>query len=175
MGGNYPVRVQSMTNTDTMDTMGTVAQAIRMIEAGCEYVRITTPRQKDAENLAEIKKELLRRGFRVPLIADVHFNPKIAEIASRIVEKVRINPGNYIHPTPLPPPLQGRGLGERSIQSELDNIAEKLYPLLKICKENGTAIRIGTNHGSLSERILQRFGDTPFGMVESALEYGRIC
>ena len=154
LGGNYPVRVQSMTNTDTMDTKSTVAQAMRMIEAGCEYVRIAVPG----------KKELYKRGYKTPLIADVHFNPKIAEIAATIVEKVRINPGNYVDKK------SAAGYNE-----EIERIAEKLYPLFKICNENGTAIRIGTNHGSLSERILDRYGDTSLGMVESTLEYCRIC
>jgi (E)-4-hydroxy-3-methylbut-2-enyl-diphosphate synthase len=171
MGGNFPVRVQSMTNTDTMDTEATVAQAIRMIEAGCEYVRIAVPGMKEVGNLKVIKKELLKRGYKTPLIADVHFNPKIAEIAATIVEKVRINPGNYVD----------KKFGVWSLESgvrydeEFEKISERLYPLLKICKEHGTAIRIGTNHGSLSHRILDRFGDTPLGMVESALEFARIC
>jgi (E)-4-hydroxy-3-methylbut-2-enyl-diphosphate synthase len=171
MGGNHPVRVQSMTNTDTMDTETTVAQSIRMIEAGCEYVRIAVPGRKEVENLKVIKKELLKRGYRTPLIADVHFNPKIAEIAATIVEKVRINPGNYVD--------KKFGVGSLELgvkyDEELEKISERLFPLLKICKEHGTAIRIGTNHGSLSERILNRYGDTPLGMVESILEYGKIC
>ena len=172
MGGNYPVRVQSMTNTDTMDTKATVAQSIRMIEAGCEYVRIAVPGRKEVENLKVIKKELLKRGYKIPIIADVHFHPKIAEIAATIVEKVRINPGNYLdkrsHITrhPLHPLTDGIAI---------EQISAKLAPLLKICKEHGTAIRIGTNHGSLSGRILDRFGDTPLGMVESAMEFARIC
>ena len=171
MGGNHPVRVQSMTSTDTMDTNATVAQSIRMIEAGCEYVRIAVPGRKEVENLKVIKKELLKRGYRTPLIADVHFNPRIAEIAATIVEKVRINPGNYIDKK------FGVGSLEFGVRydKELEKISERLFPLLKICKEHGTAIRIGTNHGSLSERILNRFGDTPLGMVESALEFARIC
>jgi len=172
MGGSHPIRVQSMTNTDTMDTKATVAQAIRMIEAGCEYVRIAVPGRKEVENLKVIRKELSKRGYKIPLIADVHFNPRIAEIAATIVEKVRINPGNYLDkrsraPRPaLTPPSDGIAI---------EQISNKLAPLLRICKENGTAIRIGTNHGSLSGRILDRFGDTPLGMVESALEFARIC
>jgi len=173
MGGNYPVRVQSMTNTDTMDTKSTVAQAIRMIEAGCEYVRIAVPGKKEVENLKVIKKELRERGFRIPLIADVHFNPKIAEIAATIVEKVRINPGNFSDKTKMRD--AGYWMLDKNYQRELENNASKIYPLLKICKQNGTAIRIGTNHGSLSDRILNRYGDTPLGMVESALEFARIC
>ena len=165
MGGDYPIRVQSMTNTLTTDTKGTVEQAIRMIEAGCEYVRISVPGMKEVENLKEIKKELKQRGFSTPLIADVHFNPKIAEIAATIVEKVRINPGNYISS------IQDPG----SDQEYLEQLSNRMTPLLKICRENGTAIRIGVNHGSLSERIMEKFGDTPLGMVESALEFARIC
>jgi len=162
MGGAYPIRVQSMTNTDTRDIAATVAQSIRMIEAGCEYVRISVPTLKDVEALREIKKEIRAAGFQTPLIADVHFNPKIAEMAARFVEKVRINPGNYVPP---PRPRTEKG-GE---------ISRRLEPLLKICGDHGTAIRIGVNHGSLSEQIKERFGDTPEGMVESALEFARIC
>ena len=162
LGGNNPIRVQSMTNTDTRDTEATVSQAIRMIEAGCEYVRIAVPGIREAENLINIKNELRKRGYQTPLIADVHFNPKIAEIAAAIVEKVRINPGNY----------GGSGIEDKF---ELEQIYDRIEPLLKICKEHGTALRIGTNHGSLSARIMNKFGDTPEGMVESALEFVRIC
>ena len=169
LGGDHPVRVQSMTSTDTADTTGTVAQAIRMIEAGCEYVRIAVPYMKEAENLREIKKELRRRGYGTPLIADVHFNAAVAEKAATIVEKVRINPGNYV------PARISRHASEHSDNLVLEETAERLAPLLKICREHGTAIRIGVNHGSLSERILTKFGDTPLGMVESALEFARIC
>jgi (E)-4-hydroxy-3-methylbut-2-enyl-diphosphate synthase len=150
MGGDNPIRVQSMTNTDTMDTAATVEQAIRMIVAGCEYVRIAVPGMREAENLRNIKSELRKRGYDTPLIADVHFNPKIAELAATIVEKVRINPGNY-------------------------NPADSLIPLLNICNTHHTALRIGVNHGSLSERIMEKYGDTPEGMVESALEFARTC
>jgi (E)-4-hydroxy-3-methylbut-2-enyl-diphosphate synthase len=172
MGGSYPIRVQSMTNTDTMDTNATVAQSIRMIEAGCEYVRIAVPSRKEVENLKVIRKELKKRGYKIPLIADVHFNPRIAEIAATIVEKVRINPGNYLDKRSL---FTRPALTPPSDGIAIEQISTKLAPLLKICKENGTAIRIGTNHGSLSARILDRFGDTPLGMVESALEFARIC
>ena len=180
MGGSYPIRVQSMTNTDTLDTEGTVAQAICMIEAGCEYVRISVPGMKDVENLREIKKRIRAAGFTNPLIADVHFNPKIAEIAATIVEKVRINPGNYIpHPLPLPNKggeHQASGIRHQaSDQQYFDQLSSRLAPLLKICREQGTAIRIGVNHGSLSERIMERYGNTPLGMVESAMEFARIC
>lgn len=169
LGGNNPIRIQSMTNTDTMNTEATVAQSIRMIEAGCEYVRITAPGVKEAENLANIKNELVKRGYQTPLIADIHFNPKAAEVAAAIVEKVRINPGNYVD----------RNIGkfeytDKEYQEELERISERISPLIEICKKNQTAIRIGTNHGSLSNRILNRYGDTPNGMVESAMEFIRI-
>lgn len=175
MGGSYPIRVQSMTNTDTLDTAGTVAQAIRLIEAGCEYIRISVPGLKDVENLREIKKQIRAAGFTTPLIADVHFNPKIAEIAATIVEKVRINPGNYVRGK-KEEGRRTRKIGDRrSDDRYFEELSSRLTPLLKICKGNGTAIRIGVNHGSLSERIMEQYGDTPAGMVESALEFARIC
>ena len=173
MGGNNPIRVQSMTSTDTMDTQATVAQAIRMIKAGCEYVRIAVPGMKEVENLKIIKKELYKRGYKTPLIADVHFNPKIAEIAATIVEKVRINPGNYTDRKKMPD--DGYWMMDKNYQTELSKISDKLSPLLGVCKQNGTAIRIGVNHGSLSDRIISRYGNTTQGMVESALEFIRIC
>ena len=171
LGGENPIRVQSMTTTDTMNTKATVEQSIRMIEAGCEYVRITAPSKKEAENLQNIKDELRKRGFNTPIIADIHFTPNAAEIAARIVEKVRINPGNfadrkkfnYIEYT------------DDQYDAEISRIRKRFLPLIKVCKEYGTAMRIGTNHGSLSDRILSRYGDTPYGMVESALEFLRIC
>jgi len=199
MGGDYPVRVQSMTSTDTRDTNATVEQAIRMIDAGCEYIRIAAPGIKEAENLKEIKKELSRRGYSTPLIADVHFNPKIAEIAAGIVEKVRINPGNYVirnkkngtrdKTTGTRDAGQNNrdtGHGKDLIHDvtrhvsrvtdyALEQTASLLSPLIKICKDHGTAIRIGVNHGSLSERIMDLYGDTPRGMVQSAMEFARIC
>lgn len=171
MGGNNPIRIQSMTTIDTMDTKGSVEQSIRMIESGCEYVRITAPSVKEAQNLEEIKKELRRRGYRTPLVADIHFTPNAAELAARIVEKVRINPGNYADKKRF----ETIDYTEDSYQSELQRIREKFLPLIKICKEYGTAMRIGTNHGSLSDRIMSRYGDSPMGMVESALEFLRIC
>ena len=174
MGGNYPVRVQSMTNTDTLDTRSTLAQCVRMITAGCEYVRIAVPGIKEAENLKNIRKLLKKEGFDTPLIADVHFNPAIAELAARIVEKVRINPGTYTGKKGKPAEA-GYWMEEKNYNRELEIISERISPLLKICRENGTALRIGVNHGSLSERIKTRFGDTPKGMVESALEFARIC
>lgn len=171
LGGNHPIRVQSMTTTPTMDTAATVAQSIRMIEAGCEYVRITAPSKNEAENLAHIKRELRNRGYATPLIADIHYTPNAAEIAARIVEKVRINPGNYADKKKF----QLVEYTDAQYLSELHRIREKFLPLITICKTYGTAMRIGTNHGSLSDRIMSRFGDTPLGMVESALEFARIC
>ena len=171
LGANNPIRVQSMTTTNTMDTIGTANQAIRMIDAGCEYVRITAPSKNEAENLKEIKKELRSRGYQTPLIADIHFTPNAAEIAARIVEKVRINPGNYADRKKF----NYIEYTEAQYDSEIDRIRDKFLPLIKVCKEYGTAMRIGANHGSLSDRILSRHGDTPFGMVESAMEFLRIC
>ena len=170
-GGDNPIRVQSMTTADTMDTMATVEESIRMIEAGCELVRITAPSKKDAENLKNIKQELLKRGYSTPIVADIHFTPNAAEIAAGIVEKVRINPGNYADKKKF----EEIEYTDKSYQDELNRIREKFTPLVKICKENKTAMRIGTNHGSLSDRILSRYGDTPKGMVESAMEFLRIC
>ncbi len=171
LGGNHPIRVQSMTTTDTMDTIATVEQSIRMIEAGCEYVRITAPSINEAKNLEQIKKELHNRGYKTPLIADIHFTPNAAEFAARIVEKVRVNPGNYADKKKFET-IEYAG---SEYESELERIRERFTPLVKICKEYGTAMRIGTNHGSLSDRIMSRYGDTPLGMVESALEFLRIC
>jgi len=170
LGGHHPIRVQSMTNTDTNDIEATIAQSIRLVKAGCEMVRITAQGITEAKNLALIRKGLRTKGFNIPLIADIHFNSKAAEIAAEIVEKVRINPGNYTDKRNLQASLTSKAYDE-----ELERIADRLRPLLKICKQNGTVIRIGTNHGSLSARIMDRYGDTPEGMVESALEFGRIC
>ena len=171
MGSDYPIRVQSMTTIDTMDTPGSVEQSIRMIEAGCEYVRITAPSVKEAQNLENIRKELRARGYTTPLVADIHFTPNAAELAARIVEKVRINPGNYADRKRF----EFIDYTDAAYASELGRIRDKFLPLVRICKEYGTAMRIGTNHGSLSDRILSRYGDTPVGMVESALEFLRIC
>jgi (E)-4-hydroxy-3-methylbut-2-enyl-diphosphate synthase len=171
LGGNNPIRIQSMTTTDTMNTLATVEQTIRMVEAGCEYVRITAPSINEAKNLEEIRKELKVRGYNVPLIADIHFTPNAAEMAARIVEKVRVNPGNYVDKKKF----DLIEYTDAEYQEELDRIRERFTPLVKICKEYGTAMRIGTNHGSLSDRIMSRYGDTPLGMVESALEFLRIC
>ena len=171
MGGLNPIRIQSMTTTDTMNTIGTVEQTIRMVESGCEYVRITAPSMKEAENLAVIKKELRARGYNVPLVADIHFTPNAAESAARIVEKVRINPGNYADKKRF----ENIEYTQLAYQAELERIYKKFSPLVKICKEYGTAMRIGTNHGSLSDRIMSQYGDTPRGMVESAMEFIRMC
>ena len=171
LGGNNPIRIQSMTTTDTMNTIATVEQTIRMVEAGCEYVRITAPSINEAKKLEAIKKELKVRGYNVPLIADIHFTPNAAEMAARIVEKVRVNPGNYVDKKKF----DLIEYTDTEYQEEIDRIRERFTPLVKICKEYGTAMRIGTNHGSLSDRIMSRYGDTPLGMVESALEFLRIC
>lgn len=171
IGGSNPIRIQSMTTTDTMDTAATVAQSIRMIESGCDYVRITAPSLNEAQNLASIKKELRSKGYHTPLIADIHFTPNAAELAARIVEKVRVNPGNYADKKKF----EVLNYDDYTYQAELDRIRSRFTPLVKICKEYGTAMRIGTNHGSLSDRILSRYGDTPLGMVESAMEFLRIC
>ncbi|KXX67310.1 (E)-4-hydroxy-3-methylbut-2-enyl-diphosphate synthase [Flammeovirga sp. SJP92] len=171
MGGDNPIRIQSMTTVDTMDTEGSIEEIIRMVESGCEYVRITAPSKKEAENLQNIKDGLRARGFNVPLVADIHFTPNAAEVAAKIVEKVRINPGNYADKKKF----DFIEYDDATYQAELDRIREKFIPLVEICKEYGTAMRIGTNHGSLSDRILSRYGDTPLGMVESALEFLRIC
>ena len=170
-GGDNPIRVQSMTTVDTMDTHGSVEQIIRMVESGCEYVRLTAPSIKEAQNLENIKKELLARGYKVPLIADIHFTPNAAELAAKIIEKVRVNPGNYADKKRF----EQIEYNDDTYQAELERIREKFSPLVMICKEYGTAMRIGTNHGSLSDRIMSRYGDTPLGMVESALEFIRIC
>lgn len=171
MGGEYPIRLQSMTTTDTMDTAGTVEQSIRMIKAGADYVRITAPSIKEAKNLQNIKDELRKRGYKTPLIADIHFTPNAAEVSARIVEKVRVNPGNYADKKKF----QIIEYNDQQYNEELERIRDKFIPLLKICREYGTAMRIGTNHGSLSDRIMSRYGDTPLGMVESAMEFLRIC
>lgn len=171
IGGENPIRLQSMTTTDSMDTEKSVAQSIRMIDAGCELVRLTAPSKKEAENLANIKRALLEKGYSTPLVADIHFTPNAAEIAATLVEKVRVNPGNYADKKKF----EEIDYTDESYQAELLRIEQKFTPLVLLCKENNTAMRIGTNHGSLSDRILSRFGDTPEGMVESAFEFIRIC
>ena len=171
MGNFHPIRVQTMTTPDTMDTMATVEQSIRCIEAGAELVRITAPSKREAENLLNIKNELRKRGYKTPLVADIHFTPNAAEIAARIVEKVRVNPGNYVDKKKF----ETIEYTDAEYHEEIDRIRERFTPLIKICKEYGTAMRIGTNHGSLSDRIMSRYGDTPMGMVESAMEFLRIA
>ena len=172
MGGTNPIRVQSMTNTPTTDTEACVAQAIRIIEAGGEYVRLTTQGTREAENLKNINIGLRSRGYDTPLIADVHFNPKVAEVAALYAEGVRINPGNY---TDAARTFKKLEYTDEEYAKEIQKIRERLVPFLDICKENHTAIRIGVNHGSLSDRIMSRYGDTPAGMVESCMEFLRIC
>lgn len=171
LGGANPIRVQSMTTRDTMDTEGSVAEAIRMIDVGCELVRLTAPSKKEAENLKNIKELLVKKGYNTPLVADIHFTPNAAEIAAGIVEKVRVNPGNYADKKKF----EEIEYTDESYRAELERIEEKFTPLVLLCKEKGTAMRIGTNHGSLSDRILSRYGDTPEGMVESAMEFIQIC
>jgi len=171
LGNGHPVRIQTMTTTDTMDTLATVEQAIRCIEAGAELVRITAPSKKEAENLKAIRDALRARGYTTPLVADIHFTPNAAEIAARIVEKVRINPGNYVDKKKF----ELIEYSDADYAEELDRIRERFTPLLQICRAHGTAMRIGTNHGSLSDRIMSRYGDTPIGMVESAMEFLRIA
>jgi (E)-4-hydroxy-3-methylbut-2-enyl-diphosphate synthase len=171
LGNGHPLRVQTMTTTDTMDTAATVAQTIRCIEAGAELVRITAPSKKEAENLQLIKDELRKQGYTTPLVADIHFTPNAAEIAARIVEKVRVNPGNYVDKKKF----DFIEYTDAEYHSEIDRIRERFTPLVRICKEYGTAMRIGTNHGSLSDRIMSRYGDSPIGMVESAMEFLRIA
>lgn len=171
MGNGHPIRLQTMTTTDTMNTLGTVEQSIRCIEAGAELVRITAPSKKEAENLLHIKNELRKRGYATPLVADIHFTPNAAEIAARIVEKVRVNPGNYVDKKKF----EQIEYSDAEYEEEIERIRSRFTPLVNICKEYGTAMRIGTNHGSLSDRIMSRYGDTPMGMVESAMEFLRIA
>jgi (E)-4-hydroxy-3-methylbut-2-enyl-diphosphate synthase len=171
LGNFHPIRLQTMTTTDTMDTLATVEQSIRCIKAGAELVRITAPSKKEAENLLNIKNELRKRGYTTPLVADIHFTPNAAEIAARIVEKVRVNPGNYVDKKKF----EQIDYTDAEYLEEIERIRERFTPLVKICREYGTAMRIGTNHGSLSDRIMSRYGDTPMGMVESAMEFLRIA
>ncbi len=171
LGNLHPIRVQTMTTTDTMDTLATIEQSIRCIEAGAELIRITAPSKKEAENLLAIKNGIRERGFQTPIIADIHFTPNAAEIAARIIEKVRVNPGNYVDKKKF----EQLEYTDAEYAAEIDRIRERFTPLVKICKEYGTAMRIGTNHGSLSDRIMSRYGDSPMGMVESAMEFLRIA
>ena len=172
LGGEHPIRVQSMTTTSTNDTEGSVEQAIRIIEAGGEYVRLTTQGVREAENLKNINALLRQRGYTTPLVADVHFNPHVADVAALYAEKVRINPGNYVDPARQFKQLE---YTDEEYARELEKIERQLVPFLNICREHGTAIRIGVNHGSLSDRIMSRYGDTPEGIVESCMEFLRIC
>jgi (E)-4-hydroxy-3-methylbut-2-enyl-diphosphate synthase len=172
IGGDAPIRVQSMTTTQTTDTDGSVEQAIRIIDAGGELVRLTTQGTREAENLKNIKASLLEKGYSTPLVADVHFNPNVADVAAKFVEKVRINPGNYVDPARTFKELE---YTDSEYAAEIEKIRARFIPFLNICKENGTAIRIGVNHGSLSDRIMCRYGNTPAGMVESCMEFLRIC
>ncbi|WP_276132436.1 (E)-4-hydroxy-3-methylbut-2-enyl-diphosphate synthase [Polluticoccus soli] len=171
LGNGNPIRIQTMTTTDTMDTEATVAQCVRCIEAGAELVRITAPSKKEAENLLHIKNQLRAMGYTTPLVADIHFTPNAAEIAARIIEKVRVNPGNYVDKKKF----DLIDYTDSEYNAEIERIHERFTPLVRICKEYGTAMRIGTNHGSLSDRIMSRYGDTPIGMVESAMEFLRIA
>jgi (E)-4-hydroxy-3-methylbut-2-enyl-diphosphate synthase len=171
LGNGHPIRIQTMTTTNTMDTIATVEQAIRCIEAGAELVRITAPSKNEAENLLNIKNELRKRGYTTPLVADIHFTPNAAEIAAKIVEKVRVNPGNYVDKKKF----EQIEYTDAEYAEEIERIRERFSPLVLICKEHGTAMRIGTNHGSLSDRIMSRYGDTANGMVESAMEFLRIA
>lgn len=171
IGSDYPIRIQTMTTADTMDTEATVAEAIRCIEAGAELVRITAPSKKEAENLQNIKDKIRSTGYDTPLVADIHFTPNAAEIAARIVEKVRINPGNFADKKKF----EFKDYTDDTYREEIERINQRFTPLVKICKEYGTAMRIGTNHGSLSDRIMSRYGDTANGMVESAMEFLRIA
>ena len=172
MGGDNPVRVQSMTTVSTMDTDGCIAQIKRIVDAGGEYVRLTTQGIREAENLKNIKEGLRRDGYDVPIIADVHFNAKVADVAALYADKVRINPGNYVDPARK---FKHLDYTDEEYADEIKKIEERFIPFLNICKEHHTAIRIGVNHGSLSDRIMSRYGDTPEGMVESCMEFLRIC
>ena len=171
IGGDNPIRVQSMTTTNTNDTNACVEQAIRIIEAGGELVRLTTQGRREAENLKNISEELRRRGYDTPLVADVHFNANVADVAAHYAEKVRINPGNYVDPARTFKHLE---YTDEEYADELRKVEERLLPFINICKENHTAVRIGVNHGSLSDRIMSRYGDTPAGIVESCMEFLRI-
>jgi len=171
IGGDCPIRIQSMTNTDTMDTLATVDQVTQLAEAGCEIVRLAVPSIRDAENLREIRRQLEIRRVEVPLVADIHFTPKAAMIAAEVIEKVRINPGNYADKKKF----EVREYNDAEYRDELARVADRFRPLVQRCKANAVAMRIGTNHGSLSDRIMNRYGDTAKGMVESALEFLDVC
>src|SRR5574344_785670 len=172
MGGSNPIRIQSMTNTSTLDTEGSIAQAKRIVDAGGELVRLTTQGVREAENLRNINIGLRKDGYMVPLVADVHFNPHVADVAALYAEKVRINPGNYVDAARTFKHLE---YTDEEYAAEIQKIRDRFVPFLNICKENHTAIRIGVNHGSLSDRIRNRYGDTPEGITESCMEFLRIC
>ena len=172
IGGNHPIRIQSMTTTNTMDTEGCVEQAVRIIEAGGELVRLTTQGTREAENMKNIRDGLRDRGYQTPLVADVHFNAKVADVAAHYCEKVRVNPGNYVDPGRTFKHLE---YTDEEYAEELKKIERQFVPFLNICKQHHTAVRIGVNHGSLSDRIMSRYGDTPAGIVESCMEFLRIC
>ena len=172
IGGDNPIRLQSMTTTSTMDTTGCVEQAIRIIQAGGELVRLTTQGTREALNMKNISDALKARNYMTPLVADVHFNPAVADVAAQYVEKVRINPGNYVDPARTFRHLE---YSDEEYAAEIQRIRDRFIPFLNICREHGTAIRIGVNHGSLSDRIMSRYGNTPAGMVESCMEFLRIC
>lgn len=172
LGGGNPVRIQSMTNTNTNDTEASAEQVIRIVKAGADYVRLTAQGVREAENLRNIKDVVRTQGYNTPLIADIHFNPRAAEAAAKIVEKVRINPGNFVDRVKT---FETFEYTDEEYAQEIEKIRAKLIPLLDICKEHKTAIRIGVNHGSLSDRIMSRYGDTPEGMVESCMEFLHIC
>ncbi|MBN1926085.1 MAG: (E)-4-hydroxy-3-methylbut-2-enyl-diphosphate synthase [Prolixibacteraceae bacterium] len=172
LGGQNPIRLQSMTDTDTLDTDATVDQFLRIVKAGADYVRIAVKNAKDAENLREIKARIRAMGINTPIIADVHFTPKVAEMTAKIVSKVRINPGNFYDRRAT---FQKLVYTDEDYRKELEKLEETLVPLINICKEYGTALRIGANQGSLSDRIMSRYGDTPAGIVESVMEFLRIC
>lgn len=172
MGGDNPIRVQSMTTVPTTDTMGCVEQIKRIVDAGGEYVRLTTQGVREAENLEAIRNRLALDGYTVPLIADVHFNANVADVAARYADKVRINPGNYIDPARK---FRKIDFTDAEYAAELHRLEDRFVPLLDLCRHNGTALRLGVNHGSLSDRIMSRYGDTPEGMVESCMEFLRVC
>ena len=172
IGGSNPIRLQSMTTTATMDTEGCIEQAIRIIKAGGELVRMTTQGTREAENMRLIREGLTALGYNTPLVADVHFNPAVADVAAQYVEKVRINPGNYVDPARTFKHLE---YTDAEYEQEIQRIRDRFIPFLNICRDHNTAIRIGVNHGSLSDRIMSRYGNTPAGMVESCMEFLRIC
>lgn len=172
VGGNNPIRIQTMTDTNSTDTEATVEQVIRVVKAGADYVRVTVKGMSDAENLKNIKKELVARGYNTPLIADIHFNPRLAEVAAKYVSKVRINPGNFYDKRAQ---FENKIYTDQEYKTELEKIEQQFVPFLKMLKETNTALRIGANHGSLSDRVMSRFGDTPAGIAESVMEFLRIC